>query len=247
MTPHQPAKRKNKKHIWKPKGKVFTEIGYNWKPTGRTFTIVGNRCLLTRITSTIVVLTKETTNKSVLTPTQGVIVYSRRSKAPKLVGSSCPNCSVLLDSGCSKHMTENRSQFINFVHKYLGTIRFGNDHIAKIMGYGDYQLGNVTISQDEFPEFMIKFLKMIQVRLNETVCNITTDNGTEFVNQTLRAYYEEVRIYHQASVSRTPQQNGIVERQNRTLVEFTRTMLIFSKALLFLWAEAVVTACYTQN
>nr|GFA61833.1 retrovirus-related Pol polyprotein from transposon TNT 1-94 [Tanacetum cinerariifolium] len=61
---------------------------------------------------------------------------------------------------------------------------------------------------------------MIQVHLNATVRNIRTDNGTEFVNQTLRAYYEEVRISHQTSVARTPQQNG---------------------------AEAVTTACYTQN
>ncbi|GJZ84088.1 retrovirus-related pol polyprotein from transposon TNT 1-94 [Tanacetum coccineum] len=123
-----------------------------------------------------------------------------------------------LDSGCSKHMTGNRSQLINFVSKFLGTIRFGNDHIAKIMGYGDYQMGNVTISRvyyvegpmriqsingreymlvivddysrftwvkflrskDEVPKFMIKFLKMIQVRLNATIRNIKTDNGTEF-------------------------------------------------------------------
>ncbi|GJS78552.1 retrovirus-related pol polyprotein from transposon TNT 1-94 [Tanacetum coccineum] len=102
-------------------------------------------------------------------------------------------------------------------------------------------------SKDEVPEFVIKFLKMIQVRLNATVRNIRTDNGTEFVNQTLRAYYEEVGISHQTSVARTPQQNGVVKRRNRTLVEAARTMLIFSKALLFLWAEAVATACYTQN
>nr|GEW87604.1 integrase, catalytic region, zinc finger, CCHC-type, peptidase aspartic, catalytic [Tanacetum cinerariifolium] len=49
------------------------------------------------------------------------------------------------------------------------------------------------------------------------------------------------------SVPRTPQQNGVVERRNRTLVEAARIMLIFSKALMFLWAEAVATACYTQN
>ncbi|GKE78928.1 retrovirus-related pol polyprotein from transposon TNT 1-94, partial [Tanacetum coccineum] len=71
---------------------------------------------------------------------------------------------------------------------------------------------------------------MIQVRLNATVHNIRTDNGTEFVNQTLKAYYEEVRISHQTSIACTPQQNGVVERQNRTLVEAARTMLIFSKA-----------------
>nr|GFC76354.1 retrovirus-related Pol polyprotein from transposon TNT 1-94 [Tanacetum cinerariifolium] len=46
---------------------------------------------------------------------------------------------------------------------------------------------------------------------------------------------------------RTPQQNGVVERQNQTLVEATRTMLIFSRAPLFLWAEAIATACFTQN
>nr|GEZ54216.1 integrase, catalytic region, zinc finger, CCHC-type, peptidase aspartic, catalytic [Tanacetum cinerariifolium] len=52
-----------------------------------------------------------------------------------------------LDSGCSKHMTGDRSQLINFVQKFLGAVKFRNDHVAKIMGYGDYQIGNVTISQ----------------------------------------------------------------------------------------------------
>nr|GEW75665.1 hypothetical protein [Tanacetum cinerariifolium] len=52
-----------------------------------------------------------------------------------------------LDSRCSKHMTENCSQLTNFINKFLGTVKFGNDQIAKIMGYGDYQIGNVTISR----------------------------------------------------------------------------------------------------
>ncbi|GJT59333.1 retrovirus-related pol polyprotein from transposon TNT 1-94 [Tanacetum coccineum] len=63
----------------------------------------------------------------------------------------------------------------------------------------------------------------------------------------IKEYYENVRIIHETSVGRTPQQNGVVERQNRTLVEAARTMLIFSKALLFLWVEAVNTTCFTQN
>ncbi|GKD82655.1 retrovirus-related pol polyprotein from transposon TNT 1-94 [Tanacetum coccineum] len=88
---------------------------------------------------------------------------------------------------------------------------------------------------------------MIQVRLKETVRRIRTDNGTEFVNQTLREYYEKVGISHETSVARSPQQNGVVERRNRTLIEAARTMLIYTKAPLFLWAEAVATACYTQN
>ncbi|GJT27462.1 retrovirus-related pol polyprotein from transposon TNT 1-94 [Tanacetum coccineum] len=102
-------------------------------------------------------------------------------------------------------------------------------------------------SKDETPEFVINFLKQIQVGLNKTVRYIRTDNGTEFVNQVMSKYYEGVGIFHQKSVLRTPQQNGIVERQNRTLMEVARTMLIFSKAPMFLWAEAVSTACYTQN
>ncbi|GJW97328.1 retrovirus-related pol polyprotein from transposon TNT 1-94 [Tanacetum coccineum] len=57
-----------------------------------------------------------------------------------------------LDSGCSKHMTGDRSQLTNFVHKFLGTVKFGNDQVAKIMGYGDYQIGNVTISRVYYVE-----------------------------------------------------------------------------------------------
>nr|GFB89065.1 retrovirus-related Pol polyprotein from transposon TNT 1-94 [Tanacetum cinerariifolium] len=58
---------------------------------------------------------------------------------------------------------------------------------------------------------------------------------------------DSVGISHQMSSVRTPQQNGVVERRNRTLVEAARTMLIFSRAPLFLWAEAIATACFTQN
>nr|GEZ25795.1 integrase, catalytic region, zinc finger, CCHC-type, peptidase aspartic, catalytic [Tanacetum cinerariifolium] len=72
-------------------------------------------------------------------------------------------------------------------------------------------------------------------------------NGTEFVNKTLHDYYEEVGISHETSVARSPQQNGVVERRNRTLIEAAHTMLIYAQAPLFLWAEVVATACFTQN
>ncbi|GJS15739.1 retrovirus-related pol polyprotein from transposon TNT 1-94 [Tanacetum coccineum] len=102
-------------------------------------------------------------------------------------------------------------------------------------------------SKDEAPDFIIKFLKMVQVRLKVPVRQIRTNNGTEFVYQTLRKYYEKVDISHETSVARSPQQNGVVERRNRMLTEAAHTMLIYTKAPLFLWAEAVATACYTQN
>ncbi|GJW87669.1 retrovirus-related pol polyprotein from transposon TNT 1-94 [Tanacetum coccineum] len=102
-------------------------------------------------------------------------------------------------------------------------------------------------SKDEAPDFIIKFLKMIQVWLKVPVRRIKTDNGTKFVNQTLREYYEKVGISHETSVARSPQQNGVVERRNRMLIEAARTMLIYAKALLFLWAEAVATALGTPS
>nr|GEY04077.1 retrovirus-related Pol polyprotein from transposon TNT 1-94 [Tanacetum cinerariifolium] len=65
--------------------------------------------------------------------------------------------------------------------------------------------------------------------------------------QALMEYFDSVGITYETSAAKTPQQNGVVEHRNRTLVETARTMLIFSHAPLFLWAEAIATACYTQN
>ncbi|GJS65263.1 hypothetical protein Tco_0679827 [Tanacetum coccineum] len=147
------VKKNSKRKVWKPTGKVFTNIGYIWRPTGRTFTIVGNACPLTRITTTTEVPLRKSSALDNKTPKPVVtLVYLRK---PRRFKTSIPvnNYKVVqivlwyLDSGCSKHMTEDRSQLTNFVSKFLGTVKFGNDHVAKIMGYGDYQIGNVTISR----------------------------------------------------------------------------------------------------
>ncbi|GKC19471.1 retrovirus-related pol polyprotein from transposon TNT 1-94, partial [Tanacetum coccineum] len=71
-------------------------------------------------------------------------------------------------------------------------------------------------------------------------------NGTQFVNQTLREYYEKVGISHETSVASSLQKNDVVERRNRTLIEAARTMLIYARAPLFLWAEAVATAYFDE-
>nr|GEU85413.1 putative ribonuclease H-like domain-containing protein [Tanacetum cinerariifolium] len=73
------------------------------------------------------------------------------------------------------------------------------------------------------------------------------DLVSEFKNQVLKEYFDSVGISRHVSSVRTPQQNRVVEQRNRTLVEAARTMLIFSRTLLFLWAEAIATACFTQN
>nr|GEU40090.1 hypothetical protein [Tanacetum cinerariifolium] len=265
-----------------------------------------------------------------------ILVYSRKPRKSKFTDPVSKSKVVqivlwYLDSGCSKHMTRDRSQLTNFVNKFLGTVKFRNDHVAKIMGYNDYKVGNVTISRvhyaeglghnlfsigsinhlarqglflglpklkfekdymcsacvigkskkkpykpkfkdtnqeklyllhmdlcgpirvisingkkyilvivddysrftwvkflrlkDEAPDFIIKFLKMIQVQLKVPVRRIKTDNGTEFVNQTLREYYEQVGISHETSVARSPQQNGVIKRRNCTLIEAARIIV----------------------
>ncbi|GKA98178.1 putative ribonuclease H-like domain-containing protein [Tanacetum coccineum] len=113
----------------------------------------------------------------------------------------------------------------------------GKKYILVIVdGYYQFTWVKCLRSTDEAPYFIVKFLKMIQVRLKAPVHRIRTDNGTEFVNQTLCEYYENVGISYETSIARSPQQNGFVERRNRTLIEVARTMLIYAKALLFLWA-----------
>nr|GEV02225.1 retrovirus-related Pol polyprotein from transposon TNT 1-94 [Tanacetum cinerariifolium] len=329
--------------------------------TWQTFTLVGNVCPLTRITTTAIVpLRKPIPIESNASKPVVTLVYSRKSKAAK---KKVPVSNSKI----------NKSLLINFVQKFLGTVKFGNDHVAKIMGYGDFKIGNVTISRvyfmeglghnlfyvgqvydsdlevafrqhtcfirnldgvdllagsrgnnlytlslqdmmasspicllskasktkswlwhrhlshlnfgainhlarqglvrglpklkfkkdhlcsacamgkkslngkkyilvivddysrftwvkcliskDEAPDFIIKFLKMIQVQLKMPVCRIRTYNGTEFVNQMLREYYEQVGISHETSVTRSPQQNSVVERRNRTLIEAARTIV----------------------
>ncbi|GJZ51040.1 hypothetical protein Tco_0605555 [Tanacetum coccineum] len=127
-------------------------------PTGRTFTIVGNACPLTRITTTTEVPLRKSSALDNKTPKPVVtLVYSRKPKKSK---TSVPvnNYKVIqiilwyLDSSCSKHMTGDRSHLTNFVNKFLGIIKFGNDHVAKIMGYGYYQIRNVTISRVYYVE-----------------------------------------------------------------------------------------------
>nr|GEX48552.1 retrovirus-related Pol polyprotein from transposon TNT 1-94 [Tanacetum cinerariifolium] len=130
-------------------------------------------------------------------------------------------CLWLIDSGCSKHMASNRALLKNFVEKFLGMVRFGNNDFAVIAGYRDVIIGSMMIKKIYYVE--------------------------EFKNKKLATFFDEVGISQQFSAARTPQQNGVVERRNRTLVEAARTMLTFANLPLFLWAEAIAIACFTQN
>nr|GFA84497.1 retrovirus-related Pol polyprotein from transposon TNT 1-94 [Tanacetum cinerariifolium] len=102
-------------------------------------------------------------------------------------------------------------------------------------------------SKDEASEVIISFIKKTQVNLQLQVQCIRTDSCTKFKNKTLTKFFDEVGITQQFFAARTPQQNGVVERRNRTLVEAARTMFTFTNLPSFLWAEAIATACFIQN
>ncbi|GJX98538.1 integrase, catalytic region, zinc finger, CCHC-type containing protein [Tanacetum coccineum] len=168
-----------------------------------------------------------------------------------------------LDSDYSKHMTGDRSRLRNFVKKFTGTVIFENDHFGAIMGYGDYVIGDSVISIVYYVEGLghnlfsveqfcdsdleVAFRKIHDEVLSYLLIVQGLNEQIMVVASSVKSLKLCVDIFHQKSVLRTPQQNGVIKRRKRTLVEAARTMLIFSKALMFLWAEAVATACYTQN
>nr|GEU31012.1 retrovirus-related Pol polyprotein from transposon TNT 1-94 [Tanacetum cinerariifolium] len=205
------------------------------------------------------------------------------------------------DLGCSKHMTRNLKLLINFVWKFLGTVCFGNDHVAAIMGFGDLQWGNILIIRVYFVEGLGHNLFSVG-QFCDSDLEVTFKRNAHFVrnlegddllkgNHTTNLYI--INLHEMASASPiclmaratstmswlwhqrlshlnfdtindlakndlvtevTPSSYGFVwSNENRkhkwkmTLVEAARTMLIFSRAPLFLWAKAIATACYTQN
>ncbi|GJT30586.1 retrovirus-related pol polyprotein from transposon TNT 1-94 [Tanacetum coccineum] len=129
----------------------------------------------------------------------------------------------------------------------VGSINGKRYVLVIVDDYSRYAWVHFLISKDEAPEVIKTFLKKIQVLLQAPVIIIRTENRIEFTNQVLKAYFDSIGISSQMSSVRTPQQNRIVERRNQTLVEAARALLIFSCAPLFLWAETISTACYTQN
>ncbi|GJZ74280.1 retrovirus-related pol polyprotein from transposon TNT 1-94 [Tanacetum coccineum] len=120
---------KSIKKEWKTTGKVFTSVGHRWLPTGRTFTIDGTKCPMTRIISTKVVPPRESIQPTVITKITSSSASNRKPKVTKSISSSR-----------------------TYHPLFIGTVRFGNDQVGRIMGYGDYQIGNVIISRVYYVE-----------------------------------------------------------------------------------------------
>nr|GFA54272.1 retrovirus-related Pol polyprotein from transposon TNT 1-94 [Tanacetum cinerariifolium] len=267
-------------------------------------------------------------------------------------------CLWIIDSGCSKHMIGNRALLKNFVEKFLGTVRFGNNDFAVIVGYGDvglevaFRKSTCFVRNEDGVDLLTgdRSSNLYTIALNEVASNSSTSllekdsssqswlwhqrlshlnfvtinnlvknnlvqglpkmkfekdhvcsareqgkihrkhhkskttfasnkllyllhidlcglmriesiNGKRYVLVVVDDYsrytwifffhskYEasEVGITQQFSAARTPQQNGVMEKRNRTLVEAARTMLTFANLTSFLWTEAISTACFIQN
>ncbi|GJT47870.1 putative ribonuclease H-like domain-containing protein [Tanacetum coccineum] len=102
-------------------------------------------------------------------------------------------------------------------------------------------------TKDETCGILKTFITGIENQLDHKVKVIRCDNGTEFKNRIMNQFCEIKGIKREFSVARTPQQNGVAERKNRTLIEATRTMLVDSMLPTTFWAEAVNIVCYVLN
>nr|GEW75628.1 retrovirus-related Pol polyprotein from transposon TNT 1-94 [Tanacetum cinerariifolium] len=333
--------KRHRTQVWKPKQVGSKErlapkprlprFSLKWSPSGRSFDLKGK-----------LVASKETN-----CPNEKTV-----SKFNCVSWQVVQICLWCVDSGCFKHMTGNIKFLINFMWKFLGTVRFGNDHIAAILGYGDLKWGNITITRVYFIKGLghnlfsvgqfcdadlevafrrntcfIRDLDGVDLLKGNRSINLNTINLYDMASASLIClmarttptkswlwhqrlsylnfdtindlakndlvsglpkfkYAKEhlcpsceqgkskrashppkpvsnskqrlhllhmdlcgpiVGITHETFVAKTPQQNGVVQRKNRTLVEAARTMLIFSHAPLFLWAEAIAAACYIKN
>nr|GFA37918.1 integrase, catalytic region, zinc finger, CCHC-type, peptidase aspartic, catalytic [Tanacetum cinerariifolium] len=318
---------------------VFKTVGHIWKPTGQTFTLVGNVFPLTRIvTPTIVphrepILIVNSTDKQVVT-----LVYSRKTKA---ANKKVPvRNSTITKSLVANKMEPNNSWGSSSSNVPSSLIDCRNDHVAKIMGYGDYQIRIVIISRVYYVEglghnlFSVRQFcdSDLEVAFRQHTCFIRNLDGVDLLTgsrgnnlYTLSLQYmmasspicllskaskTKSRLWHRrlshlnfGAINHLARQ-GLVrgllklkfekehlcsacamgkstkkthkpkskdtnqeklyllhidlcglmrvesvneKKRNRTLIEAARTMLIYSQALLFLWAEAVATACFTQN
>nr|GEY43660.1 hypothetical protein [Tanacetum cinerariifolium] len=282
---------------------------------------------------------RSNTKKNKISPAKGVnkLPVEDQPRANK----SHLRTSNRVDSSCSKHITGDSSRLINFMKKFIVTVRFRNDQFGAIMGYGDYVIGISVISRVYYVEglghnlfFVGQFCDYdMEVAFRKHSCYVQETDGVELIKGSRgsnlytilvedimksfpicllskasknkswlwhrrlnhlhfgtindlarkdlvrglpRLKFEKDHLWSACQLGKsnkhthkpktkntnlevlntlhmdlcgpiTPQQNGFVKRQNRTFVEAAQTMMIFSKALMYLWAEAVATACYTQN
>nr|GEV94341.1 retrovirus-related Pol polyprotein from transposon TNT 1-94 [Tanacetum cinerariifolium] len=167
----------------------------------------------------------------------------------------------VIDSGCSRHMTGNISYLTDYEKIDGGFVAFGgNSKGGKITRKGKIRTGFKLTDKSHVLLKVPRKDNTYNVDLNNVVPQgdienlidlrvkvIRCDSGTEFKNRVMNQFCEMKGIKREFSVARTPHQNKVAERKNRTLIEVARTMLADSKVPIIFWAEAVNTTCYVPN
>ncbi|GJR74447.1 putative ribonuclease H-like domain-containing protein [Tanacetum coccineum] len=152
-------------------------------------------------------------------------------------------------ASCKTKIVSSISQPLQMLHMDL----FGPTFVKSLMkkmyclvvtdDYSRFSWVFFLATKDETSEILKTFITGIENLIDLKVKVIRCDNGTEFKNKVMNQFCEMKGIKREFSVARTPQQNGVAERKNRTLIEAARTMLADSKLPTTFWAEAVNTAC----
>ncbi|GKA41663.1 retrovirus-related pol polyprotein from transposon TNT 1-94 [Tanacetum coccineum] len=234
------AKKSQHHNIWRPTGKVFIGVGHKWKPTRRLFTIVGNSFPLTRITPKKIVHLKDTTSNSVEKP-KPEIKIAKNWEPNHLWGSNAtdvPSSSSLVNDKLSRLFSGSRdtnlytislddmikTSLIYLLSKASKTKSWLWHRRLSHLNFGKSKKSSHQPKAEDTNQEKLYLLHM-------DLCGpmrVESINWkrTEFVNQTLRDFYENIGISHQTSVARTPQQNDVVERRNQNLVEAARTIYI---------------------
>ncbi|GJU00767.1 putative ribonuclease H-like domain-containing protein [Tanacetum coccineum] len=190
---------------------------------------------------------------------------------PKAVNTARPNSVVVnvghpqkedqgyVDSGFSRHMTGNMSYLLDFKEFDEGYVTFGGGAKGgKIIGkrtlktvvtddYSRFTWVFFLVTKDKTSGILKRFITEIENLVDKKVKIIICDNGTKFKNRVMSEFYEKKGIKKEFSVAKTPQQNSVAERRNRTLIKAAITMLADSKLPTTFWTEAVNTACYVHN
>ncbi|GJT14674.1 putative ribonuclease H-like domain-containing protein [Tanacetum coccineum] len=290
------------KQVWKATRKIFASVGSKWRPIGGKFTL-GDTCPLTRITKSKVVPLEKSGSVSTSEPTNNVIVTPRFSKKPltsykhkdrKLKDTSTgspPNAETkyvndpvvqivlwYLDSGCSRHMTGDRSKLINYVEKFIG-LRTTNLYFISLKDMMEASpvclLSKASSTKSWLWHRRLNHLNfetlnelaqidLVRVNTNTEVLNtlhidlsgpmrIESINGKKYIMVIVDDYTRFGWVRFLRTKDETPgcTSDSTTERRCRKTepnsLEVARTMLIFAKALMFLWAKALATVCYTLN
>ncbi|GJR99553.1 putative ribonuclease H-like domain-containing protein [Tanacetum coccineum] len=156
-------------------------------------------------------------------------------------------------ASCKTKLVSSISQLLQMLHMDLfwpTSVRGINHKIYCLVVTNDYSRFSWVFflaTKDETSGILKTFITGIENQINHKVKIIRCDNGTEFKNNDMNQFCGLKGINIEFSVAKTPQQNGVVERKNRTLIEAAKTMLVDSLLPTTFWAEAVSSACYVQN